>query len=184
MVCHCLFIRPSSYLIYLPYPAVTSFDLVKTYRRLCVVTEIYIEVSDISWVQQISGWKMLLLLNYFTMSVNKRKILNCYLYLLHLLKSHLNERFQRGHQSPNTHLLLGSAAEPLLIPCSRGQYTRSCWFTICRHRTRKWTGRSECCITMTAADSGAKPIQNAMKMAKVAIHLDGGNKHKVGDLAV
>eukprot|EP00066_Takifugu_rubripes_P004016 XP_003967058.1 PREDICTED: VPS9 domain-containing protein 1 isoform X1 [Takifugu rubripes] len=31
---------------------------------------------------------------------------------------------------------------------------------------------------MAAADSGAKPIQNAMKMAKVAIQLDGGNKHK------
>lgn len=32
---------------------------------------------------------------------------------------------------------------------------------------------------MAAADSGAKPLQNAMKMAKVAIQLDGGNKHKV-----
>uniref|UniRef100_H2SKG3 VPS9 domain containing 1 n=1 Tax=Takifugu rubripes TaxID=31033 RepID=H2SKG3_TAKRU len=37
---------------------------------------------------------------------------------------------------------------------------------------------------MAAADSGAKPIQNAMKMAKVAIQLDGGNKHKVGSVAV
>lgn len=36
---------------------------------------------------------------------------------------------------------------------------------------------------MAAADSGAKPIQNAMKMAKVAIQLDGGNKHKVGSVA-
>lgn len=34
-------------------------------------------------------------------------------------------------------------------------------------------------LTMAAADSGAKPLQNAMKMAKVAIQLDGGNKHKV-----
>lgn len=33
--------------------------------------------------------------------------------------------------------------------------------------------------TMAAADSGAKPLQTAMKMAKVAIQLDGGNKHKV-----
>ncbi|XP_030281227.1 VPS9 domain-containing protein 1 isoform X1 [Sparus aurata] len=31
---------------------------------------------------------------------------------------------------------------------------------------------------MAAADSGAKPLQNAMKMAKVAIQLDVGNKHK------
>ncbi|XP_062418937.1 VPS9 domain-containing protein 1 isoform X2 [Pungitius pungitius] len=31
---------------------------------------------------------------------------------------------------------------------------------------------------MATADSGAKPLQNAMKMAKVAIHLDGENKHK------
>lgn len=30
-----------------------------------------------------------------------------------------------------------------------------------------------------AADIGAKPLQNAMKMAKLAIQLDGGNKHKV-----
>lgn len=37
---------------------------------------------------------------------------------------------------------------------------------------------------MTAADSGAKPIQNAMKMAKIAIQLDGGNKHKVEGLTV
>ncbi|XP_070763935.1 VPS9 domain-containing protein 1 [Enoplosus armatus] len=28
------------------------------------------------------------------------------------------------------------------------------------------------------ADSGVKPLQNAMKMAKTAIQLDGGNKHK------
>ncbi|XP_059190915.1 VPS9 domain-containing protein 1 [Centropristis striata] len=32
--------------------------------------------------------------------------------------------------------------------------------------------------TMAASDSGAKPLQNAMKMAKVAIQLDGENKHK------
>lgn len=32
---------------------------------------------------------------------------------------------------------------------------------------------------MTAADGGIKPIQNAMKMAKVAIQLEGGDKHKV-----
>ncbi|XP_027128346.1 VPS9 domain-containing protein 1 isoform X2 [Larimichthys crocea] len=31
---------------------------------------------------------------------------------------------------------------------------------------------------MATADSGTKPLQNAMKMAKVAIQLDGGNKHK------
>ncbi|XP_072241464.1 VPS9 domain-containing protein 1 [Leuresthes tenuis] len=31
---------------------------------------------------------------------------------------------------------------------------------------------------MATADSGVKPLQNAMKMAKVAIQLDGGNKHK------
>ncbi|XP_034445159.1 VPS9 domain-containing protein 1 [Hippoglossus hippoglossus] len=30
----------------------------------------------------------------------------------------------------------------------------------------------------TAADLGGKPLQNAMKMAKVAIQLDGGSKHK------
>uniref|UniRef100_A0A672JE72 Uncharacterized protein n=1 Tax=Salarias fasciatus TaxID=181472 RepID=A0A672JE72_SALFA len=30
-----------------------------------------------------------------------------------------------------------------------------------------------------AADSGQKPLQNAMKMAKTAIQLDGGNRHKV-----
>ncbi|XP_029953147.1 VPS9 domain-containing protein 1 [Salarias fasciatus] len=29
-----------------------------------------------------------------------------------------------------------------------------------------------------AADSGQKPLQNAMKMAKTAIQLDGGNRHK------
>lgn len=34
-------------------------------------------------------------------------------------------------------------------------------------------------LTMAAADDGAKPLQNAMKMAKLAIQLDGGNKHKV-----
>lgn len=39
-------------------------------------------------------------------------------------------------------------------------------------------------MTMTATDSGAKPIQNAMKMAKVAIYLDGENKHKVGSHTV
>ncbi len=32
---------------------------------------------------------------------------------------------------------------------------------------------------MAATDSGLKPLQNAMKMAKVAIQLDGDNKHKV-----
>jgi len=32
---------------------------------------------------------------------------------------------------------------------------------------------------MAAADGGAKPLQSAMKMAKVAIQLDGENKHKV-----
>ncbi|XP_078114153.1 VPS9 domain-containing protein 1 isoform X2 [Sander vitreus] len=32
--------------------------------------------------------------------------------------------------------------------------------------------------TMATADSGAKPLQKAMKMAKVAIQLDGENKHK------
>ncbi|XP_051808282.1 VPS9 domain-containing protein 1 isoform X1 [Acanthochromis polyacanthus] len=31
---------------------------------------------------------------------------------------------------------------------------------------------------MATADSGLKPLQNAMKMAKTAIQLDGGNKHK------
>ncbi|XP_026221275.1 VPS9 domain-containing protein 1 isoform X2 [Anabas testudineus] len=31
---------------------------------------------------------------------------------------------------------------------------------------------------MATADSGLKPLQNAMKMAKVAIQLDGENKHK------
>lgn len=31
---------------------------------------------------------------------------------------------------------------------------------------------------MAAADSGGKPLQTAMKMAKTAIHLDGGNRHK------
>ncbi|KAM9351880.1 VPS9 domain-containing protein 1 [Symphorus nematophorus] len=31
---------------------------------------------------------------------------------------------------------------------------------------------------MATADSGTKPLQNAMKMAKVAIQLDGGNQHK------
>ena len=34
----------------------------------------------------------------------------------------------------------------------------------------------------TAADCGGKPLQNAMKMAKVAIQLDGGSKHKVEKL--
>lgn len=34
--------------------------------------------------------------------------------------------------------------------------------------------------TMSTADSGTvKPLQNAMKMAKVAIQLEGENKHKV-----
>ncbi|XP_062277417.1 VPS9 domain-containing protein 1 [Scomber scombrus] len=31
---------------------------------------------------------------------------------------------------------------------------------------------------MATADSGLKPLQNAMKMAKVAIQLDGGSRHK------
>ncbi|CAJ1057018.1 VPS9 domain-containing protein 1 isoform X1 [Xyrichtys novacula] len=31
---------------------------------------------------------------------------------------------------------------------------------------------------MATVDSGVKPLQNAMKMAKVAIQLDGGNRHK------
>ncbi|XP_070827959.1 VPS9 domain-containing protein 1 isoform X1 [Chaetodon trifascialis] len=31
---------------------------------------------------------------------------------------------------------------------------------------------------MATADSGVKPLQTAMKMAKVAIQLDGGNRHK------
>ncbi|XP_006804018.1 VPS9 domain-containing protein 1 [Neolamprologus brichardi] len=31
---------------------------------------------------------------------------------------------------------------------------------------------------MAKVDSGAKPLQNAMKMAKAAIQLDGGNRHK------
>lgn len=34
-------------------------------------------------------------------------------------------------------------------------------------------------LTMATADSGPKPLQNAMKMAKVAIQLDGGSRHKV-----
>lgn len=32
---------------------------------------------------------------------------------------------------------------------------------------------------MATADSATKPLQSAMKMAKVAIQLDGENKHKV-----
>uniref|UniRef100_A0A8C6PSZ2 Uncharacterized protein n=1 Tax=Nothobranchius furzeri TaxID=105023 RepID=A0A8C6PSZ2_NOTFU len=32
---------------------------------------------------------------------------------------------------------------------------------------------------MATTDSGVKPLQNAMKMAKTAIQLDGDNKHKV-----
>uniref|UniRef100_A0A3P9ARP1 Uncharacterized protein n=1 Tax=Maylandia zebra TaxID=106582 RepID=A0A3P9ARP1_9CICH len=35
---------------------------------------------------------------------------------------------------------------------------------------------------MAKVDSGAKPLQNAMKMAKVAIQLDGGNRHKVSEI--
>ncbi|XP_074532977.1 VPS9 domain-containing protein 1 [Halichoeres trimaculatus] len=31
---------------------------------------------------------------------------------------------------------------------------------------------------MASVDSGVKPLQNAMKMAKIAIQLDGGNRHK------
>ena len=42
------------------------------------------------------------------------------------------------------------------------------------NRRRRRSGR-----VMATADSGVKPLQNAMKMAKVAIQLDGGNKHKV-----
>ncbi|KAI3371723.1 hypothetical protein L3Q82_024294 [Scortum barcoo] len=38
--------------------------------------------------------------------------------------------------------------------------------------------RSVCGLTMAAADSGLKPLQNAMKMAKTAIQLDGGNRHQ------
>uniref|UniRef100_A0A4W6BW62 Uncharacterized protein n=2 Tax=Lates calcarifer TaxID=8187 RepID=A0A4W6BW62_LATCA len=37
-------------------------------------------------------------------------------------------------------------------------------------------------ITMATADSGVKPLQNAMKMAKVAIQLDGGSRHEVETL--
>uniref|UniRef100_A0A3Q0S936 Uncharacterized protein n=1 Tax=Amphilophus citrinellus TaxID=61819 RepID=A0A3Q0S936_AMPCI len=36
-------------------------------------------------------------------------------------------------------------------------------------------------LTMAKVDSGVKPLQNAMKMAKVAIQLDGGNRHKVSE---
>lgn len=32
---------------------------------------------------------------------------------------------------------------------------------------------------MATADGGVKPLQIAMKKAKVALQLDGGNKHKV-----
>uniref|UniRef100_A0A667WZV0 Uncharacterized protein n=1 Tax=Myripristis murdjan TaxID=586833 RepID=A0A667WZV0_9TELE len=34
-------------------------------------------------------------------------------------------------------------------------------------------------MAAAAPDCGVKPLQNAMKMAKVAIQLDGGNRHKV-----
>lgn len=76
-----------------------------------------------------------------------------------------------------------SAVKPLPTSASRGSISALVLFTICSS-TRKRTRRRASCITMAAADSGAKPIQNAMKMAKVAIQLDGGNKHKVGSVAV
>lgn len=34
---------------------------------------------------------------------------------------------------------------------------------------------------MAATGSGATPLQNAMKMAKAAIQLDGGSEHKVSE---
>lgn len=34
-------------------------------------------------------------------------------------------------------------------------------------------------MAASGSDSGVKPLQNAMKMAKVAIQLDAGNRHKV-----
>lgn len=61
-------------------------------------------------------------------------------------------------------------------------------FTICFHPavTEAGRGRSQrrtdpLGATMAATDSGATPLQNAMKMAKVAIQLDGGSKHKVSE---
>lgn len=36
---------------------------------------------------------------------------------------------------------------------------------------------------MATADSGVTALQNAMKMAKIAIQLDGGSRHKVVSLS-
>lgn len=48
-------------------------------------------------------------------------------------------------------------------------------------RGRSQRGTDPLGATMAATDSGATPLQNAMKMAKVAIQLDGGSKHKVSE---
>lgn len=89
-------------------------------------------------------------------------------------------RHQVGRQWPERHL-----QSRLCRPRpAGGSIAALVLFTICFDSTRKRTRRRASSITMAAADSGAKPIQNAMKMAKVAIQLDGGNKHKVGSVAV
>lgn len=88
-------------------------------------------------------------------------------------------RHQAGQQWPERHLESGQfPPRP-----TGGSIAALVLFTICSS-TRKRTRRRASCITMAAADSGSKPIQNAMKMAKVAIQLDGGNNHKVGSVAL
>lgn len=48
-----------------------------------------------------------------------------------------------------------------------------------KKETKKKNSYRYSVITMASLDSGLKPLQNAMKMAKGAIQLDGENKPKV-----
>lgn len=82
---------------------------------------------------------------------------------------------------------LSPAETWLPLPYSRGQYTLlQCVYFLPWLKTQKkkegWgEGKrgQDPDITMATADSGVKPLQNAMKMAKVAIQLDGGSRHEV-----
>lgn len=71
----------------------------------------------------------------------------------------------------------------LPAPSSRGQYRSLTFVYILPDRSRKGSRAKEeedpAGPAMAATDNGATPLQNAMKMAKVAIQLDGGSKHKV-----
>lgn len=71
----------------------------------------------------------------------------------------------------------------LPVPSNRGQCRPLTFVYVLPDRSRKGSGTKEeedpAGPAMAATDNGATPLQNAMKMAKVAIQLDGGSEHKV-----